>query len=118
MFNIRKFASRDVDSWILPRERDAVNDWEERGMRVRNSSYISKSLNELLFAKNAGTQFHVMRDGPFHHTPILAGLWGADNYRNFSRALEVRRRLLEVKPNQWKFFDQKILATRVWPVIR
>ena len=30
----------------------------------------------------------------------------------------VRRRLLEVRPNQWKFFDQKILATRVWPVIR
>ena len=67
---------------------------------------------------STGTQFHVMRDGPFHHTPILAGLWGADNYRNFSRALEVRQRLLEVKPNQWKFFDQKILATRVWPVIR
>merc|ERR1711963_468107 len=58
----RKFASRDVDSWILPRERDAVNEWE-----------------------NKGKQFHVMRDGPFHHTPILAGLWGADNYRNFSR---------------------------------
>ena len=36
MFNIRKFASRDVDSWILPRERDAVNDWEDRGERVRN----------------------------------------------------------------------------------
>ena len=59
-----------------------------------------------------------MRDGPFHHTPILAGLWGTDNYVNFTRALEVRQRLLGVKPNQWKFFDQKILATRVWPAVR
>ena len=25
---VRKFASRDVDSWILPRERLAVLDWE------------------------------------------------------------------------------------------
>ena len=63
-------------------------------------------------------QFHVMRDGPFHITTILAGLWGANNYLNFSRALEVRDKLLNVQPNQWKFFDQKILNTRVWPAIR
>ena len=63
-------------------------------------------------------QFHVMRDGPFHITTILAGLWGGNNYINFSRALEVRRKLLDVEPDQWKFFDQKILNTRIWPAIR
>ena len=64
------------------------------------------------------SQFHVMRDGPFHITTILAGLWGGNNYVNFTRALEVRRKLLDVEPNQWKFFDQKILNTRIWPAIR
>ena len=34
-------------------------------------------------------QFHMMRDLPLHHAPILAGLWGGRNYLNFSRALEV-----------------------------
>ena len=63
-------------------------------------------------------QFHVMRDGPFHITTILAGLWGGNNYINFSRALEVRRKLLDVEPDQWKFFDQKILNSRIWPAIR
>ena len=92
---VRKFGSRDVDSWILPRERAAVADWEERGK-----------------------QFHIMRDGPFHITTILAGLWGGDNYVNYTRALEVRRRLIDVSVNQWKFYDQKILRTRVWPLVR
>ena len=59
-----------------------------------------------------------MRDGPFHITTILAGLWGGNNYINFTRALEVRRKLLDVEPDQWKFFDQKILNTRIWPAIR
>ena len=67
---------------------------------------------------NVGEQFHVMRDGPFHHTTVLAGLWGGDNYANFSRAREVRARLLGVEVNQWKFYDQKILKTRVWPAVR
>ena len=35
-------------------------------------------------------QFHIMRDGPFHITTILAGLWGANNYVNFKRALFIR----------------------------
>ena len=42
ILKIRKFASRDVDSWILPRERDAVNDWEDKGSlsRIQIKSYI------------------------------------------------------------------------------
>ena len=89
------FGSRDVDSWILPRERAAVADWE-----------------------NSKSQFHIMRDGPFHIATILAGLWGAKNYVNFQKAQEIRQRLLDVEPNQWKFYDQRILNTRVWPAIR
>ena len=58
-----------------------------------------------------GHQFHIMRDGPFHITTILAGLWGGDNYINFTKAMEVRRRLIDVDVNQWKFYDQKILRS-------
>ena len=92
---VQIFGSRDVDSWILPRERSAVFDWE-----------------------NSGAQFHIMRDGPYHVTTILAGLWGAKNYNNFQKALEVRHRLLDVPPDQWKFYDQRILNKRVWPAVR
>ena len=27
---VRKFLSRDMDSWILPREREAVKEWEHQ----------------------------------------------------------------------------------------
>ena len=112
---VRRFGSRDVDSWLLPRERAAVADWEARGEQVsRNISIISTYLQYLQCCE----QFHVMRDGPFHHTTVLAGLWGGDNYANFSRAREVRARLLGAEVNQWKFYDQKILKTRVWPIVR
>ena len=65
-----------------------------------------------------GLQFHIMRDGPFHLTVMLAGLWGANNYLNMTRAAELRHRLLQVRVDQWKFYDQKILKTRVWPHVR
>ena len=51
------FGSQDVDSYLLPRERAAVGEWEER----------------------ASLQVHVMQDRSFHSTTILAGLWGANN---------------------------------------
>jgi hypothetical protein len=59
-----------------------------------------------------------MRDLPLHHAPILAGLWGGNNYLNFSRALEVRASLLGVKVNLWKFYDQHVLKEKVWPLLR
>lgn len=68
--------------------------------------------------ERSGKQFHVMRDGPFHITTVLAGLWGGDNYLDWTRANTVRHHLLHVPPDQWKFYDQRILNRRVWPVIR
>ena len=78
----------------------------------------------------------MMRDLPLHHAPILAGLWGGRNYLNFSRALEVylhfivrlvvisiiivsqvRKALLEVDVNLWKFYDQRVLKNNVWPLV-
>jgi len=94
-WTVSVFGSRDVDSYLTPRERAAVGAW-----------LVS------------GKQFHVMRDGPFHRSTILAGLWGANNYHNLSMAASVKAALLGVQPNLYKFYDQRILHSRVWPVIR
>ena len=42
-----------------------------------------------------------MRDGPFHTSTILAGLWGANNYLDMEKAVEIRKRLLDVPARQW-----------------
>ncbi|XP_037795149.1 uncharacterized protein LOC119590551 isoform X2 [Penaeus monodon] len=47
-------AVRDTDSKITERESCAVAEW-----------------------LTCNTSFHVMRDHPFHASPVLAGLWGA-----------------------------------------
>ena len=89
------FGSRDVDSFLTERESAAVSAW-----------------------LGSGKQWNVMRDGPFHRTTILAGLWGGVNYQNMTMALQVRGSLLGVQPNPYKFYDQRILNGRVWPLIR
>ena len=43
-----------------------------------------------------------MRDGPFHRSTVLAGLWGGNNYHNLTRANTVRQALLGVQPNLYK----------------
>ena len=89
------FGSRDVDSFLSEREEASVRAWLA-----------------------SGKQFHVMRDGPFHRSTILAGLWGAVNYANMTRAGRVKKALLGVQPNLYKFYDQRVLNSRVWPAIR
>ena len=127
------FGSRDVDSFLTAREAAAVSAW----------------------LGGSGKQWHVMRDGPFHRSTMLAGLWGGHNYRNLiiiivviiiviiiiiiiitiiiiviivikiiinyrnlSLAREVRTALLGVQPNLYKFYDQRILNSRVFPLVR
>lgn len=48
------FVSRDLDSPIIDREREAVKIWEKS--------------DKIL---------HYMRDHPYHRYPILGGMWGA-----------------------------------------
>ena len=93
---VEMFGSRDVDSYLMPREKAAVDEWMRKAFK----------------------QFHIMRDGPFHITTILAGLWGANNYHNLKKALNIRKRLLDVPVRHWKFYDQAVLHKRVWPAVR
>ena len=70
---VRKFGVRDLDMYMLHRERDAVSDWE------RSSS-----------------MFYVMRDTPQGRNsagvfmPIKGGCWGGDNYQDFALARSLR----------------------------
>jgi len=89
------WASRDIDSHILTREVHAVQEF-------LNSSY----------------QFHIMRDADFHRTPILAGLWGGNNYMNIKKAKLIHKQLFDRKPSSKKTYDQEVLKKFVWPKVR
>jgi hypothetical protein len=93
------FLSRDLDSIVNPREREAEEEWLQSG----------KSL-------------HVMRDHPQHDVPMLGGLWGA-------QTTGARKVWGEVWKNIWtniiadplsksdrgkKGPDQTLLARHVW----
>ena len=57
--------SRDVDSYILDREVSAVFGWLNHSVKM----------------------FHVMRDSPRHKDRMLAGLWGSQPQKNFSKII-------------------------------
>lgn len=87
---------RDADSRLSMRERAAVDEW------------LSGHLG-----------FHVMRDHSHHPWPILAGTFGArrEAYRQLPfNMTSLLRRYGEYESPY--FFDQKLLASIVWPVIR
>ena len=72
---VRKFASRDLDSQISGRERDAVRQWE-------NSEFL----------------FHGMRDHPHHYAPILGGMWGGDNCKiGMENAKNLQKEIINVR---------------------
>ncbi|XP_046640887.1 uncharacterized protein LOC124326218 [Daphnia pulicaria] len=93
------FMSRDADSVILPRERDAVVQW---------------------LASNQS--FHMMRDHPAHCIFMLGGLWGVKLAGDSNRRRQVTKafeRLFsqEKHVNQYNF-DQRLLTKRIWPIAK
>lgn len=85
------FLVRDIDSPIITREIDAVQDWIRRNKT-----------------------FHIMRDHPYHGVPILAGMWGALNGNRSSMA-DLRRRFI-LNGLEWVHGkDQNLLSEIVWP---
>jgi hypothetical protein len=81
---------RDTDSRLSPREVLAVNDWIDKG-----------------------TDFHVMRDHPYHGVPILAGMWGirggkVDGIRKYAEEY------VSKMDGDYKFQDQDFLTSWMW----
>ena len=66
----------------------------------------------------ASFQFHIMRDLPLHTTPMLGGLWGANNYMNISKTEIMRTELFNMVPDGRYGADQNTLVNKVWPVAR
>ena len=80
---------RDTDSRLSEREVNAVNEWLD-----------------------SDKHFHIMRDHPYHHTPILGGMWGARNMEGITD-------LIKKYPYQdVKGTDQFFLAQFIYPQVK
>ena len=82
--------SRDCDSRLNSREAAAVTDWLERERR-----------------------FHIMRDHPYHGTPILGGMWGVkgqwlSNMKEMMNAYD--------QEDRWQT-DQEFLKEKIYPIV-
>lgn len=83
--------SRDTDSRLNHREKDAVDDWLK-----------------------SDKDFHIMRDHPYHGTEILGGMWGSRNgiLKGIRSSIETYE-----KGNFWQV-DQNFLRDNVYPIIK
>ena len=87
---IERMICRDTDSRLSSREVLAVNEWMSHG-----------------------TDFHIMRDHPYHNTPILGGMWGVvgGKLKGIVEAAKV------FSPTSSKGQDQQFLTQWVWSKI-
>lgn len=92
---VNRYLVRDLDSPILQREVDAVNEWID-----------------------SGKGYHVMRDHAYHGVSMLAGMWGGCNSYQLSSSLpltDLRRQMLQYGTTMG---DQPTLWKAMWPQIK
>jgi hypothetical protein len=82
--------SRDTDSRLNLREKNAVDEW-----------------------LNSDKDFHIMRDHPHHNTVILGGMWGVRNglLKNIKELISDYS-----KGNFWQV-DQNFLKEKIYPIV-
>jgi len=85
--------SRDTDSRLNNREKEAVDEW-----------------------LNSDKDFHIMRDHPYHATHILGGMWGCRNgiLKNITEWISSFNK--GVYDNKWQI-DQIFLSQIIYPKI-
>lgn len=88
---VEVMLSRDTDSRLSKRERDAVEQW-----------------------LRSDWGFHILRDHPQHRTAILGGMWGAK-----AGVVSQMEQLAErhTKGDYWQV-DQEFLRDVVYPIVR
>ncbi|XP_068213707.1 uncharacterized protein [Palaemon carinicauda] len=86
---------RDLDSYVLPREVAAVDEW--------------------LWSDSP---YHVMRDHPLHNAQILAGLWGCQTHLDRGNSYHYGAMLLSQPYSDLWDYDQRLLRRILWPLIR
>ncbi|CAF2641649.1 unnamed protein product [Rotaria sp. Silwood2] len=91
---VNVMMSRDLDSALTKRERDAVDVW---------------------LASNKS--FHTMRDHPMHGVPMLGGMWGfrPSLNRNLSRLIHDKIHNQELIKRYGGRADQGFLSSHIWP---
>ncbi|CAF1594311.1 unnamed protein product, partial [Didymodactylos carnosus] len=94
---VNVITSRDLDSPLIQRELDAVNEW---------------------FQSNKS--FHVMRDHPNHNVRMLGGMWGFRTELNRSFAAEFLKKILDHSSftHYDNRSDQIFLSDHIWPRIQ
>lgn len=87
------FLSRDCDSRFTNREIGALNEWLK-----------------------SDKDFHIMRDHPYHTTPILGGMWGCR--RGILREIGISGLIDKWAKYERKGIDQEFLAQIVYPLVK
>ena len=88
--DVEVMLSRDCDSRLNSREKDAVDEW-----------------------LSGDKDFHIMRDHPYHATEILGGMWGVRN----SILTGMRRMIVDYTKGDFWQVDQNFLKEKIYPVI-
>jgi hypothetical protein len=86
------FLSRDCDSRFSDREFFAIKEWLD-----------------------SDKDFHIMRDHPYHTTPILGGMWGCRN--GLMRKIGLIKMIESWGQFQRKGIDQDFLGRCVYPLV-
>ena len=89
--SIEVMISRDADSRVDKREKEAVDEWLD-----------------------SDKDFHIMRDHPQHGVPILGGMWGARNKVVFN-LYDLAQNY--TKGDYWQV-DQNFLREKIYPLIK
>jgi len=91
------FLSRDCDSRITEREVGAINEW-----------------------LSSNKDFHIMRDHPYHSTPILGGMWGCRNgiMRKIGLSNLINNWCVNKRSSYSYGIDQDFLKEVIYPVIK
>lgn len=84
---VERMICRDTDSRLSQREVLAINEW------------IAQR-----------TDFHIMRDHPYHGTPILGGMWGVVG----GKLIGICEEIYKFTPTSEKGQDQQFLTSWVW----
>jgi hypothetical protein len=87
------FLSRDCDSRFSKREKAAIDEW-----------------------LSSDKDFHIMRDHPYHTTPILGGMWGCRN--GIMREIGLVDLISKWSQFERKGIDQEFLAKKIYPLIK
>jgi protein O-GlcNAc transferase len=88
---VEVMVSRDTDSRLSRREKEAVNEW-----------------------LRSGKSFHIMRDHPYHGTPILGGMWGV----KFPKLKDLTKWIDSYTKGEFWQVDQNFLKEVVYDEVR